>query len=486
MSAAPAADFTPTGHVSLRRLAQAVYPDAADGLRPDSPVPELPGLASGSTPNAVFRAVRDCLRDANLDPSARDTPAWNPFGDLVRPGGRVLVLVNFVHQGLGARESRDDFLAKCTQAAVLRPLLAYLCKAVGPEGRVVFGNAPVQGASWPALLRDTGADRLLATLAAEHTVPRVEAVDLRGWILGEDRPRAEGIGVDLGADSLLEAQTGNRAYRVLQYDPAGTARFHGPGRHNYRIAREALDADLIVSVPKLKTHAKVGVTGALKGCVGAIAEKDCLAHHRRGDGAQGGDEFPSAHPLVRAASALGDRVWARGPTTPAIRLGRVVERALYTLSHRLGVPSGGSWPGNDTCWRMALDIARCLRFADRHGVLQATPQRRHVVLMDGVIGGEGNGPLRPRAVPSGCVFFADDPFAADVVACGVMGFDPRRVPQVHGAVGLARYPATDLTLDDVAPFVDGEAVPWHFLPGRVCRRFAAPDAWVGAMEWEGP
>lgn len=475
------AAFPPPGRVALRRLARAAYPDAPD-LLPDEALPELPGLAVGAAPNPVFRAVRQCLLDADLHADAQHTNTWNPFGALVPRGGRVLVLVNFVHQRLGARESREDFEAKCTQAAVLRPLLAYLCKAVGPEGRVVFGNAPVQGAAWPALLEDTGAARLLETLRREGTTPPVEAVDLRGWVLGEDRPRAEGVSVDLGADSLLEGADGNRDYRVLQYDPAGTARFHGPGRHTYRIAREALAADLIVSVPKLKTHAKVGVTGALKGCVGAIAEKDCLAHHRRGGAADGGDEYPAAHPLVRAASAVGDRVWQRGPVSPLTRAGRSLERALYTLTHRLGMPTGGSWPGNDTCWRMALDIARCLRFADRDGALCDTAQRRHVVLMDGVIGGEGNGPLRPRAVPSGCVLFAHDPFAADVVASAVMGFDPRRVRQVGRAVGLARYPVTDLGLDDVRPLVDGAEVVWPELPGRVCRRFAPPDAWRGAME----
>lgn len=477
MSAAVA----PAGRVALRRLPRAVYSDAPD-LLPDEALPELPGLAVGAAPNPLFRAVRQCLRDAGLDADAHNSPAWNPLGDLVPRGGRVLVLVNFVYQRLGARESRADFEAKCTQAAVLRPLLAYLCKAVGPEGRVVFGNAPVQGASWPALLGDTGAGRLLETLRREGTTPRVEAVDLRGWVLGEDRARAEGVSVDLGAESLLEGAEGNRDYRVLQYDPARTARFHGPGQHTYRIAREALGADLIVSVPKLKTHAKVGVTGALKGCVGAIAEKDCLAHHRHGDPALGGDEYPAAHPLVRAASAVGDRVWHRGPVSPLTRAGRALERALYAVTHRLGMPSGGSWPGNDTCWRMALDIARCLRFADRAGTLRDTPQRRHVVLMDGVVGGEGNGPLRPRAVPSGCVLFAQDPFAADVVASAVMGFDPRRVRQVGRATGMARYPVTDLGLDDVRPLVDGAEVSWLDLPGRVCRRFAPPDAWRGSME----
>ena len=34
----------------------------------------------------------------------------------------------------------------------------------------------------------------------------------------------------------------------------------------------------------------------------------------------------------------------------------------------------GNWQGNDTCWRMALDLNRALRFANRDGSLRTAAQ----------------------------------------------------------------------------------------------------------------
>src|SRR5262249_193533 len=203
--------------------------------------------------------------------------------------------------------------------------------------------------------------------------------------------------VDLGKMSLLERADGNREYRVLQYDPERTAAFHGPGRHVYQIAENVLAADLIISVPKLKTHQQVGLTCALKGTVGAISEKQCLAHHRRGNRNQGGDEYPGDGIAAGALSWLADHAWRRTSSwaTPMFRL---LEQLGRATSSRMHVVTGGSWPGNDTCWRMALDVARCVRHADREGTLHEAPQRHHVVVVDGIVGGEGEGPLSPSPV----------------------------------------------------------------------------------------
>src|SRR5207249_9933121 len=119
------------------------------------------------------------------------------------------------------------------------------------------------------------------------------------------------VSIDLGKMSLLEKVDGNREYRVLQYDPIRTAACHGPGKHLYQIAENVLAADLIISVPKLKTHQKVGLTCALKGTVGAVSEKHCLAHHRRGNPNEGGDEYPSESIQAGALSWLADHAWCR-------------------------------------------------------------------------------------------------------------------------------------------------------------------------------
>ena len=54
------------------------------------------------------------------------------------------------------------------------------------------------------------------------------------------------------------------------------------GRHRYLVARELIEADVVFNVPKLKTHKKAGVTGALKNLVGINGHKAYLPHHRKG------------------------------------------------------------------------------------------------------------------------------------------------------------------------------------------------------------
>jgi hypothetical protein len=61
----------------------------------------------------------------------------------------------------------------------------------------------------------------------------------------------------------------------------------------------------------------------------------------------------------------------------------------------------GSWSGNDTIWRSTLDLHHLVLHTDRHGRLHDQPQRRELALIDGIIGGEGEGPLASTPRHSG-------------------------------------------------------------------------------------
>jgi len=56
---------------------------------------------------------------------------------------------------------------------------------------------------------------------------------------------------------------------------------------------------------------------------------------------------------------------------------------------------------------MALDVARMVSYGTLCG-MRDTAARNHLVLLDGVVGGEGDGPLAPRPVNSGIVLFSDN------------------------------------------------------------------------------
>ena len=76
---------------------------------------------------------------------------------------------------------------------------------------------------------------------------------------------------------------------------------------------------------------------------------------------------------------------------------------------------------------MCLDLNRCLYYSDARGTHfdAPAPVRTVLTLLDGVVAGEGEGPLAPRDVPLGAVLAATDPIALDLAALRLMGFDER-------------------------------------------------------------
>ncbi len=484
----------PQARISISVDPSVQYPSAEHYFSPGERYPEYVLGHYSPEPNPVYRIVRTCLANAGLDASQYGKPAWNPLRQYLKAGSNVFLLCNFVkHDDLGHGPSK--FSAKCTHGSVVRALLDYVLIALNGSGTVGFGNAPIQSCDWDRVMRETGAARLEEFYANVCSQPQpVRATDLRSHVVrdgllgglqvqrhAEDDACRE---VDLGKESLLEelyAEGRDPRFRVLDYDPRRTERRHGPGRHVYVIHRKVLESDVVISVPKLKTHEKVGITGGIKGCVGAVAHKDCLAHHRLGRPGQGGDEYPDGLAMLAPLSALHDYVncqppgWRKSLAHSADVLARKVLR-------RFTRAVGGSWPGNDTCWRMALDLARILVFADKEGRLQSEPQRTHLVFTDGIVAGEGNGPLNPDPVDLGYVAFANNVAAGDYVNALAMGFDPVRIPLIRAALesdprALAEGAPTAWDLK-----LNGRAASLREIERVFTHRFAPPRAWRGALE----
>ena len=68
----------------------------------------------------------------------------------------------------------------------------------------------------------------------------------------------------------------------------------------------------------------------------------------------------------------------------------------------------GNWHGNDTIWRTCLDLNKIFYLGDRSGALGA-PSRRVLNVYDGIVAGEGDGPMGPRARPLGLVAAGEGP-----------------------------------------------------------------------------
>jgi hypothetical protein len=246
-------------------------------------------------------------------------------------------------------------------------------------------------------------------------------------------------------------------------------------------------ANCVISVPKLKTHKKVGLTANLKNLVGINGNKNWLPHHREGTPADGGDQFPESAPLhhaERAALALFRRWFPHlGPMRRALaRPLKLVGKRVFGDTNVDTVRSG-NWYGNDTTWRMAIDLNRLLFYVDADGVLHDRPVRQFLSVVDGIVAGEGNGPLDPSPRPTGVILAGSNPVAVDLACARIMGFDYSKIPMLRRALDRASLPLVDFAYGDIRlhsddPVFDG---PLTDLQGSLLR-FRPHFGWRGHIE----
>lgn len=402
-----------------------------------------------------------------------------PFGRLIDDGARVLIKPNFVlHRNEGGW-GMDPMVThqSVVQASVAGALLA-------SPGEVIVGDAPIQSCDFDELLRVTN----LQSWAAELTQrdPRFKGIrDFRrttceyvdGVRVASENLLPEDLFVlfDLGDESLLESITDqSERFRVTCYDPRLMAKTHAPGRHQYLVAKDVMQADIVINLPKLKTHKKAGVTCALKNLIGINGNKEYLPHHRLGGANLGGDCYPGNSKVKRmleyaadrqnyANSRMVGRVWGNVATQ--------LNRVLHLMGDNLGIE--GSWSGNDTIWRTALDLNRILLYGRVDGSMANSPQRKVIHVVDAVVAGQGDGPLAPQPLNLGFLFGGCNAAAIDAIGAEMLGYDTQQISIVREAFGDFRWPLTSFAKDDVELLGDWK----HEV---VCDNILYPAGWADA------
>ncbi len=422
-----------------------------------------PERAPFDPPNPVYAMVEAALRDLGLDHGRVGTPDWNPLGDLCPVGGRIVLKPNLVASKNFHQVMQGELLAcSSTHGSVLRPLIDYALRAVGPKGSVCVVDTPVEGCNLPQVLDGLGITALLAHFQSRghdvrlldlrkfQVVPHMAVDNVRrlgrSWNLGvllRQELRGDPLGsqvVDLGSRSRFATCELRASLYCFHRSHLATPRpHHSGGRHEYSLPRTVLQADALINIAKLKTHKKSGVTLALKAVIGLCDEKYWLPHYTAGTPEEDGDEYPFRPPLsVRLENRLQRLPLPRIQSGPGRSDHSLIARAPRLSGPQNGMVRGyileGSWSGNDTIWRTTLDLHHLILHTDRHGRLHDQPQRRELALIDGIIGGEGDGPLAATPRHSGVLLASLDPALADLCATRLMGFDPQQVPTVREAL----------------------------------------------------
>lgn len=481
------------------------YP-ANPPFHPPARYPEYPFDAGEiDAQNYIYEAVRQLFVLLGLDAEHYGTPAWNPLGAIVRPGDNVVLKPNLVVSD--HPDGMPGIQASVVHGSLIRAFIDYAYIANRGQGRISVADSPIKEVDFNRVLELTGTGPMVAHLNDRYKLG-IELVDFRDLQVTRDTDRVMVQGqrlagdpmgyrvIDLGQRSMLTeiADHATRFRSTAAHYENAMVEAHNHEHNLYSIPNRILQADALISLAKLKTHRKAGVTLSLKNMVGITNEKRWLPHHRVGSPSKGGDLFANTTRAdvkfkELAKDMLITHSWGRWGAQyvgmPLFKLYRAVAKPLLDRVYgksAIATVEDGDWHGNDTVWRMVLDLNTLMFYADREGVLRDVPQRRYFSLIDGIIGGMEEGPLRPRPANSGLLAAGFNPVAVDMVCARAMGFAIDRIPNICRAAERDWLPLGQFAPADLAIASNAERWRTIFASDDPGLAFTPSAGWRGHLE----
>lgn len=413
----------------------------------------------------MLEGVFDLLGMDRLRSHSRD---WNPLQDnLIKPGSKVLIKPNMVldkNQGEGGTD------CLYTNPSLVDAVIPFVWKALEGKGSIIVADAPVQSCDFDNLIITSGYKEIIEKW--KQAGVKIELEDLRGLVsyfedgyMKSKTTNVNNVVVDLKNYSE-HARLSNKEInkmRITNYNPDELANHHNVHKHEYMIAKDVLDADVIINMPKPKSHRKAGVTIGLKNFVGINVRKEYLPHHRQGDITKGGDEYRSGSFLLEWSSLILDFVNRQRDKKnyKIARLATLVSRVLSGFDKRFISKESlreGSWYGNDTIWRTIIDINKIIKYADKHGNMTTSQQRRIFTIADMIVVGEKEGPLLPSPKYAGIIAAGRDLVCFDEAIATLMGFDVRKIPLYRHIRNVSDFTIAE---DELKPVIVSNVYKWN-------------------------
>lgn len=431
--------------------------------------------------NLIRKKIKELLLSAGYGKTEPDIP----FSDIIKPGMTVLLKPNWVHHinlqntGMECMITQPEFIL-----AVLQEVLNT------KPGKVIIGDAPIQGCQFNKLIDD----RFLKTVEKMAPNGQVQILDFRQnkfeqngiptVIKNKDRDIDDYLLFDLKQDSLLDdISIPQGHFRVTMYDYKKLAQTHKPGRHQYLLCKEAFTSNVIINLPKLKTHRKAGMTAALKNLVGLNGSKDFLPHHRVGGSFVNGDCYYGWSPLKNIAEKNLDKANTHIGSEEYLFWTNRFSKIMRVIN-KIGNPEiEGGWYGNDTIWRTVLDLNRILLYGTSDGTMADIPQRQIFSITDAIITGEGNGPLEPSPLYRGVITFTNNSLIVDALHAILLGFDPNKIPMINKGFSDFRWPINnDININQITTFFKDQELTILQFKEKFAGHCLPPNGWQGHCE----
>ncbi|MEZ7892944.1 MAG: DUF362 domain-containing protein [Candidatus Wallbacteria bacterium] len=410
--------------------------------------PEYPDFPYEETKtNNIFDSLKQIFFNLDLDKENYEKDNWNPFKNMVSEGGTVLIKPNWVLDCNPYNCGSLDGLI--THTSLIKVIVDYVLKAINFKGKIIVGDSPLQSCNFDKLIKNNKVYELFQNYSLKYKTVEFIIEDWRITtfdLLSNDIQKSKNIQIknykliDLKKESLLnDISDYSDLFRVSYYNSDLMKKHHNYEKNEYLVTGRIFEADFIVNIPKMKTHIKAGITGGLKNLVGINGHKEFLPHHIKGSYFEGGDNYINSSLFKRLFETYDEIVW-RNIQKNKILKNKINFFILNILKFFYKISSfdwcmTGSWSGNETIWRTTLDLNHILYFYDqRNEELSNKKQRNVLTIIDGIISGEGEGPLTPVDKKTGLIIGSFNPALTDAVQCQILGYNLSRVPTVYNAL----------------------------------------------------
>lgn len=444
--------------IGLYKMDNISYPDKKNLFRPSKNYPEYQGKDIAEENNDVYEAVRQNFHLLGLDDSHYGLREWNPLGSIIKKGDCVLIKPNLV---MDENKLNGDTECLYTQPSVVAAVIDYVLIALGNTGEIILGDAPMQECNFKHLIETSGYLDLVKYYQKKGK--KVSIVDFReltsnvidgGVYINTINKDVKGTIIDLKDNSEFygtDSRKLNRM-RITNYNPEIMKKHHSPLKHEYYISDYVLKADVIINMPKPKSHRKAGATISLKNFVGVNIRKEFLPHHTKGSKDTGGDEYEKRNLIHSIRSALLDKknMYQANKKYKYVKIIQyMIKCCSVILRFQKNKYVEGSWYGNDTISKTVTDINKIVYYADKEGILQDTKQRKVIIIADMVKSGEGEGPVMPTCKNCGIIAVGFNPVKFDKVIASIMGFDYEKIPVIVRAAMTKEKYIIDDTPDNI-------------------------------------
>jgi uncharacterized protein (DUF362 family) len=415
---------------------------------------------------------------------------------VINPADKVIIKPNWVNHCHLDRP--DDWDYVITHPDVITAVITKVLQFLGKEGEIVICDSPEGETDFARLLSRYPLDLWKEKAHAKGV--RLSLLDLRdfcwkkndGIIVNRTRLPGDPAGnVDVnlrGERSEFYNHTKSpRGYYGADFNMAETNQAHDGFNNLYRVSKTVIEADVFINIPKMKTHKKGGITCCLKNLVGINTYKNFLPHHSEGSVQEHGDQFQDENinskiegPLM---AFLKQNLLQNTTIAKLFKPFKKAGRLIFGDTNR--VIRSGNWYGNDTVWRMILDLNKVLFYAETDGAIHPSrfiQRKKYIGIVDGIIGGQGNGPLYPDPVKAGFIIAGSNPVSIDAVCAKAMGFDPFKIPAIRNAFAIRHYPICDFTAEDIVIHFQSEKFALQDFPTETIVYFEPHYGWKGHIE----